>query len=428
MKLTTSNYLAWQAQVLPIIHGYNLSKFIESSPPSSITSTTGQFEVNPEYLQWRRQDQLFLGWLRSSLTDSMQAQVVSASTTLELWITLQKQCASTSSSRRLELRRQIQACQKGNSSCTEYLNNLRQIADELAFVGAPISDEELVLQAIQGLGTDYNPVVVAINVAAHHNPFFFSNLHGLLVSHESLLKSQLSVTVPSAFYTSNGNLPPPNAFYTNNTSKNNNYNNNYKPRLNAPYYNNNSPPLLPNPVSATNRSPLRPNTATIPQISNPTHVSRISCQICFKLGHTGKLCYRRYNPDPEWQPNPRFQAYNAQIISHAQPTSQATVSNPPTTDMSNSSWLLDSGANNHVTTDLNNLSSFFEYTGPDKLFTGNGKGLTITHIGSCVLTVSDLSIKLTNMLYVPKFSTNLISISKLIHDNPNISINFSSSF
>jgi hypothetical protein len=105
MKLTTSNYLAWQAQVLPIIHGYNLSKFIESPPPSSTSSTTGQLEVNPEYLHWHRQDQLLLGWLRSSLTDSVQAQVVSASTTLELWITLQKQCASTSSSRRLELRR-----------------------------------------------------------------------------------------------------------------------------------------------------------------------------------------------------------------------------------------------------------------------------------------------------------------------------------
>jgi hypothetical protein len=108
MNLTTSNYLAWQAQVLPIIHGYNLSKFIESTPPpASRNSATGQIEPNLEYIHWHRQDQLLLGWLRSSLTDSVQAQVVSASSTLDLWITLQKQCASTSSSRRLELRRQI---------------------------------------------------------------------------------------------------------------------------------------------------------------------------------------------------------------------------------------------------------------------------------------------------------------------------------
>jgi hypothetical protein len=62
MKLTTSNYLTWQAQVLPIIHGYNLSKFIESTPPPvSRNSATGQIEPNPEYIHWRRQDQLLLG-------------------------------------------------------------------------------------------------------------------------------------------------------------------------------------------------------------------------------------------------------------------------------------------------------------------------------------------------------------------------------
>jgi hypothetical protein len=117
--------------------------------------------------------------------------------------------------------------------------------------------------------------------------------------------------------------------------------NSYKPRPHGSYYNNNSSPLLPYPVSTTNRLFLRPNTSTNPQLSNSTHASRISCQICFKPGHTGKLCYRRYNTDPEWQPNPRFQAYNAQIISHAQsnPSAlpQAPVSIPSTTDMPNSS-------------------------------------------------------------------------------------------
>jgi hypothetical protein len=292
----------------------------------------------------------------------------------------------------------------------------------LAFVGAPISDEELVIQAVQGLGTDYNPIVVAVNAAAHHSPFSFSDLHGLLVSHESLLKSQVPVTVPSAFHTTTDNSQFSQAYYTNKP---------YKPKPN--YYNNNSPPLLPNPSTATTRPPSRPPIAPLSQLGNSPYGNKISCQICFKPGHTAKLCYRRYNFDPEWQPNPRFQAYNAQVISHAhaQTVGQSAAQNlpphPSTADVPNANWLLDSGANSHVTTDLNNLSSFYEYTGPDQLLTGSGNGLPISHIGSCALTVHGLSIRLTNVLYVPQFSTNLISISQLLQDNPTISLTFSSS-
>jgi hypothetical protein len=99
---------------------------------------------------------------------------------------------------------------------------------------------------------------------------------------------------------------------------------------------------------------------------------------------------------------------------------------PSTQDSSN--WIIDSGATNHVTSDINNLSSFFAYTGPDKLQIGNGFGLSISHIGSQTFKIAHHSIKLTNVLHVPQFSTNLISLSQLLLDNPSLSITFSSSF
>jgi Reverse transcriptase (RNA-dependent DNA polymerase)/GAG-pre-integrase domain len=92
-----------------------------------------------------------------------------------------------------------------------------------------------------------------------------------------------------------------------------------------------------------------------------------------------------------------------------------------------SNWIIDSGATNHVTNEINNLSSFFAYKGPDNLHIGNGIGLDILHIGSQSFIISNLSLKLTNVLHVPNFSTNLISLSQLLIDNPSLSINFSSS-
>jgi Integrase core domain len=90
-------------------------------------------------------------------------------------------------------------------------------------------------------------------------------------------------------------------------------------------------------------------------------------------------------------------------------------------------WIVVSGANHHVTSDLNNLSSFYVYNGPDTLQIGNGFGLPISHIGSSSFIISNISIKLTKVLYVPNFTTNLLSLSKLLLNNPSLSINFTSS-
>jgi hypothetical protein len=82
IKLNEKYFLTWKSQILPLIHSYNLDRFIDSQPPEMIISTSdGQIEINPAYLPWYRQDQLIFGWLRSSLMESLLAQVISSTTT-----------------------------------------------------------------------------------------------------------------------------------------------------------------------------------------------------------------------------------------------------------------------------------------------------------------------------------------------------------
>jgi hypothetical protein len=79
IKFNESNFLTWKLQILPLIYGYDLSKFLESSPPEKTRHTpSGQIELNLSYLSWRQQDQLLLGWLRSSLTESLLTEIVSS--------------------------------------------------------------------------------------------------------------------------------------------------------------------------------------------------------------------------------------------------------------------------------------------------------------------------------------------------------------
>ncbi|KAH9783576.1 reverse transcriptase Ty1/copia-type domain-containing protein [Citrus sinensis] len=78
-----------------------------------------------------------------------------------------------------------------------------------------------------------------------------------------------------------------------------------------------------------------------------------------------------------------------------------------------------SGATNHVTNALGNISMNSEYQSNDQLAVGNGKKLFISHIACSVLPTCDphKHIALNNILYVPDITKNLISISKLLHDN-----------
>ncbi|KAL5736516.1 hypothetical protein ACOSQ2_031304 [Xanthoceras sorbifolium] len=83
-------------------------------------------------------------------------------------------------------------------------------------------------------------------------------------------------------------------------------------------------------------------------------------------------------------------------------------------------WYVDSGATNHVTADLNNLSLKQEYRGNDKLVIGDGNHLHISNIGHSTIqthTTPYHQLHLKNILHVPSITKNLLSISKLTKDN-----------
>ncbi|RVW87968.1 Retrovirus-related Pol polyprotein from transposon RE1 [Vitis vinifera] len=63
---------------------------------------------------------------------------------------------------------------------------------------------------------------------------------------------------------------------------------------------------------------------------------------------------------------------------------------------SNTTWLLDSGASHHVTTDLHNLALHSPFDGTDEIMIDDGSGLPISHTGSTSLTTPSHSFTLSN--------------------------------
>jgi hypothetical protein len=86
VKLSATNFMLWQAQILTHLHGHCLLGHIDGSldaPPETIFTNTdvGRSEVvNPDYTTWYVRDQVVLGGFFSTVTEEVLAHIMNAPT------------------------------------------------------------------------------------------------------------------------------------------------------------------------------------------------------------------------------------------------------------------------------------------------------------------------------------------------------------
>ena len=120
------------------------------------------------------------------------------------------------------------------------------------------------------------------------------------------------------------------------------------------------------------------------------------------MGHTALQCYNQFN-----------HAYHGESSS-----SQLAAFVAGSASSADYNWYPDTGATNHLTSDLSNLNlQYEEYVGTDQIHVGNRASLAITHIGSFSLPSSSKSFILQNVLHVPHITKNLILVSQFTKDN-----------
>jgi len=127
--------------------------------------------------------------------------------------------------------------------------------------------------------------------------------------------------------------------------------------------------------------------------------NRPLCQVCNRYGHVALDCYNRFN-----------EAYTREQPSQA----QAYLSAPSSNTYQN--WYPDSGATHHLTSDLANLNIKAEdYLGSDQIRIGNGKGLSIKHIGTTRLSTPISHFDLHDILHVPHITKKSHLCSEIHH-------------
>jgi histone deacetylase 1/2 len=126
------------------------------------------------------------------------------------------------------------------------------------------------------------------------------------------------------------------------------------------------------------------------------------CQVCFKKGHMASKCWHRF--DENYVPDPKLVAADAS-------TSSSHAYNIDT------NWYTDTGATDHITSELEKLTARDRYHGNDQIYTASGAGMEIKHVGYTTVPTQSRNLHLKNILHVPKATKNLVSVSRLAKDN-----------
>lgn len=247
------------------------------------------------------------GALLGALTSTISPLITDGPSSSEAWLTLASTYANPSRGHIKKLQNCLRHSSKSSvQTITEYMQQIKTIADELALLGKPVDIEDITDIILNGLDqTDYKPVITGVQ--ARDTPISFSELHEKLINQELTVsrheKSNNLYTLATAFVARSSS-----------TSKNG-----YR----------NSPGILPTPTTNS-----RPFLGTY--------------QWCRPKGHYLSSCpsFKQMFPHVKF-PNP---PHAPSATATPKPTANAAHLVTPS-----NTWLLDSGASHHITNDLNNF-------------------------------------------------------------------------
>jgi hypothetical protein len=168
--LTKANYLVWRAQLLPYLRSTKLPGFLDGTippPPKQIASSTeagADLVSNPEYDRWFHQDQQVLSGLLSSMSEEILRDVLDAGTSREVWNILQRMFGFATRAHVVQIRTDLATAKKGDLSAADYFRRIKGYASELAAANSPLSDDEVIVYLLAGLGPNYDSFVTSMTM------------------------------------------------------------------------------------------------------------------------------------------------------------------------------------------------------------------------------------------------------------------------
>ncbi|XP_021815955.1 uncharacterized protein LOC110758400 [Prunus avium] len=448
-----------------LLEGNGIMGFLDGSapcPPQFVDSSSDSATriVSNAYKVWKIHDKALMALITATLSASAISCIIGSQSATDMWTSLKERFADVSRASIFQMKTDLQNIKKGSESIDQYFQRIKDAKDQLSTVGVDISDEDIVILALKGLPSEYNTVKAVIR--SKKKVVSLKDCRSQLKAEEATLEetarqvplltamaatpissstssmasssigSQASAgayphLAPSQFQQS---YPPQGSqgFHSSQgySSQQGYRSHNPRPKGRGKLFYDQGPRFPPR-NSFSNSS-----TGILGRPPFPSYNGVPTCQICNKKGHIAATCIHR-STTPQFQPlevdpcqicgktnhiaatcfyrdSPSYPGSSSQGITAM--TAQVHPSMPQ-----QEYWIADSGATNHMTADISNISVAAPYPTNETIATANGAGIHIAHIGKSSLITHTHSFALNSVLHVPQISANLLSLNQLCKEN-----------
>ncbi|KAF7831318.1 Retrovirus-related Pol polyprotein from transposon TNT 1-94 [Senna tora] len=190
-KLDDLNFLIWRLQVVTIVNGYDLYNFLLGGKhiPSQFLSTEDELlnRPNPDYFNWKRQDQVLMSWMLMSMSDGMVSRMVRCRHSHDVWSTVATYFANQTQARHRQLSTQLRSTKKGSLSMSDYLLKLKKVVDALASIDQPITDRDYIETILHGLPSEYEGFITSFSLKDKEHTVI--QVEAYLLAHEARLEA-----------------------------------------------------------------------------------------------------------------------------------------------------------------------------------------------------------------------------------------------
>ncbi|KAK1693377.1 hypothetical protein QYE76_010074 [Lolium multiflorum] len=385
VRLTHENHMMWKAQFLTYLRTHQLLGIVngdEAAPAKTVVVESGTGDdrttsrtTNTAYVTCGSmgaagadEDQAILGGILATVSEDILSHVMAAVSAAEAWGQLERMFASRSRARLNQIRAQLAMPKRAGMTGTAYFKLKKTLADTLASIGHPLQADEVVAYILSGLGSEYESLVAALNVKAD---LTLDDVYAYMMGYEH--RQEVYQAEPQIGSSSSANFAgsgrPQNQQNRGGQGQGNQGggrtggggqgNGNWRGRGNQGGQGQGGGGGRHGGGGGNWR---RGN-------QGGGGAPRPPCQLCGKPGHMALKCHRRFDCS--------FHGEEEHPSANIAGTNAGYQVDP--------NWYSDTGATDHITSDLDRLAFRERYNGTDNVQVGNGAGTT-TESGSSAPT------------------------------------------
>lgn len=374
-KLNSSNFSSWKFRMQMILIDRGLWEIVDGTQVAPVV-TSGDEASQAKLVDWKKKDNTARAQIALTVGNSELVHIKAAKTSREVWTKICSVFEAKGLAARIFLRRKFFNIKlKEGDGMQAHINQVRELAEQLDAIGAPVTDSDIAMTLLCSLPEQYDSLIVALE-SRPSDDLTSEFVASRLLAEEKRRQESFNVKV-------NGTAEA--AFVGN-------------------------------------------------QLSGGDKKKSKRCKFCKSIGHTEDTCYRKHGYPVG---HPLHQKSNMAAVTklnesgdiHSEAWSgnheeflafTGAIDGP----LGKHEWVVDSGASAHY---CNNRDWFRTFKGiPAKKITlGDNHFIQATGIGDIpIKVVVDNHIRngiVTNVLYVPDMGYNLLSVFKLVQSGFKVS-------